>query len=893
MRMEQWLYKIRHLIRSLVQRQQVEHELDEELRYHFERQVEEHMARGMTAEQARKAAKRGLGNVETRKEECRDSWIVAPLDRLARDTRLACRTLGRDVGFTIGVLLLLALGIGANVAMFSIVDSILLEPLPYREPDRLVVVREGVPDGGNATGAVNARHFLEWQRECDCFEDLALAEWIAEVNLAGEGDPERVPSLRVTPNMFSLLGVSAEIGRTFAPDDAVPGENAPAPIVISHGLWQRRFGRDPNALGKTLSLDGVSSVVVGVLPSGFRPDTNGPDARADVYRPWDLGAHTAVPWRGWNNDYSYSAVGRLRDGASAEATLEQLDALQAAIAAEHFGESDSRGLEAVLIPLHEWVTGTSRQGLLLLLAAVGAALLVACLNIANLMLVRATARSREAGVRAALGASRLAIFRGVIVESALLSCGGAAAGIGIAIGGLEMFERIAGAGLPRAGEVQMDGTALLAALALAIISTLAFGLLPALKLTRVDPQKALRTSSRAFTETAERVRLRHALVSAEVGFSTLLLIVGGLLLVSFVRLDSVDRGFNPTSLLTAGIGLPFTRYPENADRLAVYEEILDGLRGRPGIVAAGVTTRLPLTGSAWGSTAIAEGTNPVAAERPQVQYRFVSPGYLEAMGLTLLTGRALDERDYARPVAIVSERAANVVWPSVDPLGRRFHMGDPENLQEVVGLVPDVLTDGFTTDPPPIVYMSLTGQGFVQPSVSIAVRTDGDPLVAVGALRDAIQSIDADLPISNVRTMQQIESASLGERRFQLTLIAGFGAAALLIAALGTYSVLAYGVKIRAHDIAVRIALGAQPGSVLAMVLRQGLQPALVGLGLGIAAALILGRFLSSQLYSVTPTDVPTLIAVAAVMLVAALLAALLPARRAARTRLQDALRYE
>jgi predicted permease len=900
MPLDRWRYTWPLRLRSLFRRGRVDQELDDELQDHIERQIDEHVARGLTREQARTIVLRAFGGMERHKEECRDSWVIAPLDHLARDTRQACRALRRDLGFTAGVFLLLALGIGANVAVFSIVNGVLLRPLPYSESDRLFVVPEVRPRADEALGSVNALHYLEWQRECDCFEDIALSEWVYHVNLSGNGGPERVPSVRVTPNAFEVLGVSAQIGRTFVPEDAEPAPSAreanffapPKVVLISDGLWRRRYGADPAIVGKTINMDGQVTVVVGVLPPGFRHDWGKPDADAavDLYKPWAL--TPLPPWWNWSNNYSYTALGRLADGVSVEAALEELNSIQAAIAAEHIEHHPT--LRAALVPLHDWLTGHSREGLLLLLAAVGVALLVACLNIANLMLVRAAGRSREAGVRAALGASRTAIVRGVLIESGMLACAGAAAGVGLAAASLQFFASFAPAGLPRVDEVQMDGAVLLAALGFAVAATLLFGLLPALRMTRADPQDALRVNSRAFTDSGRQLRVRQALVSVEVGLSTCLLIVAGLLVMSFIRLDAVARGFDARNVLTASIGLPGARYGDDAAKRAFYDRLLERLRHSPGVAAAGLTSVLPLTGSMWGSRVIPAGENPPVEERPRAEYRFVSPGYLEAMGIPLLAGRSLSPRDDERRVAVLSERAARLAAPDEDPVGRRFWRGSPDELFEIVGLVPDVPSEGLAVEPTPLVYAPLTATGgAIFPYASIAVRTEGDPTMAVGVLRDAVASLDPELALSDVRTMRQIERASLGERRLQLWLVVAFGAASLLIAAVGTYSVLAYTVASRTNELAIRLALGARPSAVRAMVLRQGMRPILVGLAAGVVTAVILGRFLSSLLYSVTPRDPATLTTVVAVTLVAALLASWLPARRAARTSLQDALRYE
>src|SRR5690606_18074173 len=600
-------------------------------------------------------------------------------------------------------------------------------------------------------------------------------------------------------------------------------------------------------------------------------------------------------WWTWTNNYSYSAVARLADGMSLTETLERLNAVQAAIADEHFRgtEWSAVSLEAVLIPLHEWVTGGSRQGLLMLLAGVFAALLVACLNIANLMLARGTGRTREAGIRGALGASRVAIFRGALIESGLLGAAGAAGGVIVALAGLEVFASIAGAGLPRAKAVEPDGSALALIALLAAGSTVAFGLLPALRTTQVNPQRVLRAGGRSFTETAELGRARQALVAIEVALSSSLLIVAGLLLASFVRLDGVERGFSADNVLTAGVSLPFARYPDDDARLAFYEALLGRLEGTPGIIAAGVTSALPLSGNNWGSTALPVGVDLPAEERPRVQYRFVSPGYLEAMGIPILAGRPFERREYADRVAVLSQRAALAVWGDPRPIGRRFYPPEAPPY-EVVGIVPDVPSEDLAEVPAPIVYVPLAAApGIVFPVASIAVRTTEDPRAAAGFLREAVRALDPGLAVSSIRTMREVEAATLGERRFQLVLAVAFGAASLLIAALGTYAMLSYGVAARAPELAVRLALGAPAAAVRRLMLRQGMRPVLVGLAAGIIVALLCGRFLSSLLYAVVPGDPATLAAVTAVTLAAALLACWLPAHRAARMPLLETLRSD
>lgn len=890
--LEQWRHRMRLLFRSLLHRRKVEQELDDEIRYHIERQVELNLATGMREDEAYRAARRAFGNVETRKEYCRDHWAVSSLDRLRRDLRHAFRTLGREPSFTAGVLLLIALGVGANVAVFSIVDGVLLKPLPYSEPDRLMIVRERIPERDEIFRSVNALHYQEWVA-CGCFEEIALAEYVQQANFASEGDPLRVSGMRVTPNTFSMLGVSVQLGRTLMPEDGEPGRDTN--ILISDRLWRNQLGSDPEIIGKFIRLDEMPFTVVGVLPAGFRyyaaqgdPDT------IDIYQPWNL---ERQPWWSWTNNYSYSAVGRLAAGVSLQAARQELNAIQSGVAREHFtGDAAAQHLEAVIVPFRDWVTSQNRAGLYLLLGAVGAAFLVACLNIANLMLVRATARSREAGIRSALGASRLAIFRSVFIESALLALAGGIGGVAIAFIALRLFANLAATVLPRVNEVRLDMPVLAAAVGLTVTAMLVFGLIPALRLTRVDPERALEAGGRTATDSMSRMRGRQALVSAEVALSVTLMFVVGLLLASFLRVSGVERGFDPTNVVTAGINLPAPRYPDDESRLQFWNQLRAELIAAPGVIDAGFTSILPLQGNYFGSTAICEGEQLPAEQKPSVQYRFISEGYLRAMGVPVLRGRYLTAEDYERNSAVVSERTARILWGDENPVGRRFHWNEPENLFEVVGVVPDVPSVDLESEPAPIVYrpMTATGSGsLVQSFATIALRLSGQPGRGASILRDAVASLDRDLALSRLQTMSQIESASVGGRRLQLYLVGGLGIASLAIAALGIYSVLAYAVSARLHELAMRMALGARRRSVSSLVLRQGMRPVLVGIGLGIAGAIALGRALSGLLFGVAPTDGTTIALVITVTLAASLLATILPARRAASTSVLRILRYE
>lgn len=816
-------------------------------------------------------------------------------DTLAQDVRQAWRRLLHDRFFTVAAILILALGIGANTAVFSIVNSVLLRPLVFQEPERLFAIQEVVPQLTQFAPQlpVNAWHYREWKSRCSCFEDVALSNQ-QEFNLTGEGDPERVSAARVTPNFFSVFGTSAQVGRTFVSEEGQDGkENV---VVLSDALWRRRFGGNPSIVGQTIRLNGVSHVVVGVLPPSFRyhlRPTVGTTfrERVDVYKPWPIDKDQS----GWVGDHNYTAVARLPRGKTPRQALAELNVIQAEIATR-FQTSDGQrvpwDLFGVLVPLQDQVVERGRSGLLLLLAAVGTVLLIACLNLGNLMLVRATARGRDTAILAALGASRGRIFRGVLTESLLLASWGAALGVGLAYTLVRAFVIVAPIDLPRVDEVSIDSHALAFAIVLAVGTALLFGILPAFRLMRADPQESLRTAGRSLTESRSKLRIREGLVAVEVGLSAALLIVAGLLITSFIHLGEVDRGFDAQNVLTAEISLPNTRYPDKEKRREFYRDLTSRIEAQSGVIAAGVISVLPLQGDAWADIVTIEGDTRPLAERPILRYRTVSPNYLRAMGIPLYSGRSIQETDYPRRVAVVSQGAAEKIWRGENPIGKRFRRAAPaEPAFEVLGVTGNVRSTGIDKEPEPIVYVSLWERA--PETGSIAIRTSSDSRQAIGILRESVKSLDPDVPIAEIQTMTQIESNSVAQRRLQTLLVLSFAASALVLAALGTYSVLRYSVSRRTNEIGIRMALGAKPADVAMMVLRQGLWPVAIGLGAGIVGALAIGRFLSALLFSVSPRDPATFAIVACVTLAAALVACWIPARRAAKLAPLRALRYE
>lgn len=815
------------------------------------------------------------------------------LEHLRQDIVFALRVLRKERSFALTAIAILALGIGAQTAVFSLVNGILLRPLEYRDSSRLYTIQEIIPEVSRFYPVlpVNARHYLEWTKHCNSCESTALSNTDdSNLNLTGRGEPQRVFGEKVTGNYFSLLGIDAEIGRVFGPSDAQPGHDHVA--VISDGLWRRKFGGDPSVLGRSITLNDTVYTVVGVLPAWFRAPAwkaLGIPMRSevDVFQPW------AINEKDWDpaGEFNFGAIVRLRRGVTPARATAELNVIQSQIASKLTGE-DRVHLLVKLTSLRGIVTEQERGGLWLLLAAVGAVLLIVCVNLGNLMLTRALGRTRETAVRIALGAPRARVMGGILSECLLLAFGGGLLGIAVAETLVRGLVAWAPVDLPRLSEVHVDWRVLLFALGAAGFSGLFFGLFPAWRLTRVDPQDAMRSGSRGATETGGRMRLRELLVSVEVGLSCLLLIVAGLLLTSFVRLMGVNSGFQVQHILTAQISPPTPRYKDQAKRQQLYRNIVAKLQTEPGVVSAGLISVLPLNGQLWADVISAPGDTRPIMQRPISAYRPITPGYFRTMGIALIEGRDFSESDQPRKLAIISEHTAQTVWPGQDAIGKQFRRGDPkEPPYEIVGVVADVRDKGLQENPGLMVYVPYWDRA--PSSAAVAVRTAGDPLMATGAIREAVWSVDSQLPVSNIETMDQIESRSLSQRRFQIALLAIFAGSALLLAALGTYGVLAFSVARRTNEIGIRIALGAQPASIRTMVMRRGLAPVSIGFAAGLISALALGKVLSGFLFSVAPYDPLTILAVLVVTLMTAAAACWIPARRATRIDPLDALRYE
>ncbi len=698
-------------------------------------------------------------------------------------------------------------------------------------------------------------------------------------DIATGGEPASILGADVPHNLFTLFGVEPILGRTFFADEEREGHNRV--VILSESLWRSRFNADPSLVGKSILLDGQNHHVVGIMPAWFRlPYIGATNVRFEIFRPLVLSQTEQSRLMG---NFNYAAVIRLRPGVNAEQALAEINVVQARFPRQAGVQGD---LKAMFIPVHELVTGRARLGLWMLAAAVGTVLLIVC-NLANLLLSRMASRSREAAIRTALGASRGRQFRQVLTESLLLAVSGGALGILLASWIVQLLVATTTLDIPRLEEVRLDSSVLVFAFCVTLLTGLAFGALPAWRLTRSDPQEALRAGSHTVTEGRRGLRLREGLISLEVGLSAALLIVAGLLTTSLTRLLRVDKGFDAGHVSTVDIGLSGSLYAEPANREKFFNRLLAKVSAIPSVQASGFVTALPTRGETWQDPIYLEGEG---SRRHPVNNRYASPGYFRAMNIAVRNGRAFEESDRGRSVAVLSDKAAKLLWPGEpNPVGRRF-VGEDNKPKTLVGVVAEVRAV-LHTDPPPTAYYPWWQR--VPGGVSLVVRTTSDPHNAAGALRTALRSEDAQLPIRAIRTMEEVVDLSVAQRRFQLTLMVVFAVSALLVASLGIYGVVSYSVARRRNEIGIRMALGAQRSRLLGLVIRQGMAPVVVGLAAGVAAALFLGRAIRGLLFGVQPTDPLTIGGVTVLLLVVGGLACLIPARRAVATDAVAALRFE
>jgi putative ABC transport system permease protein len=863
------------LIRNLFRTDRVERDLAAEVESWLELLEQEKRAAGLAPDEARRAARLELGGVEQLKEQVRTARAGALVDQCLQDLRYGARVLRRNPGFAVAAVLTLALGIGANSAIFSVVNGVLLRPLPYIDSERLVVL-EGVQYRGE---------FLELQQRSRTL-DLAAYEGPRPVSLTGEGEPVRFEGTGVTAGLFALLGVQAVLGRAFEPGDDGPGSE---PVVIlGHGLWRQRFGGDHGVLGRSLRLDGVTRRVVGVMPAGFHfpapdtvlwtPTTIDP---ADRLQLWSTG---------------FWMIGRLRP----DATLEHARAEVAALAPQMrelfpWQMPPDYGARATAIPLRDRLVGDVRPTLLVLLGAVACVLLIACANVGNLLLARGLARQKELAIRSALGAHRSRLVRQIFTESSLIAALGGACGLLLAATALALLQAWAPASLPRLPEVAIDRRVLEFTMAITLLSAVIFGAAPALRATASTLQPALGDGGRGGVSRHRR-RLAGALVAAEIALAVVLVIGAGLLTKSFWRLLQVDPGFRPDRLVAATVTPPEFRYRDVPARRAFYRDLLERLAAVPATGDAAVSDRLPFGGGNWGSVFIIEGRPDPAREGGDWPWSRVmavaSEEYLRVTGTPLLRGRGFTPADTAEglPVVLVSDWLARRYWPDEDPIGRRIRFPGSA-WHTIVGVVGDVKWEGLAEAPAGALYQPL-GQGRAG-AMRVLVRSNADPAIVATTVRTVVASLDPDTPVDDIRTMEQLIARSVERPRLAAVLVGAFAVLGLLLGAIGVYGVIADAVGQRRQEIGVRVALGATTGRVRAMILREGLVLALAGAGAGLAGALAVTRLLSALLYGVSPTDPLTFALVPLLLVAVALLASYVPARRATRIDPVAALRAD
>jgi predicted permease len=803
------------------------------------------------------------------------------------EIRYAIRTLVRSSGFAAVAILTLALGIAANTAVFTVFNEVLLKPLPYAGANRLVAVQEVFPRFARFGPSlpVTAWHFREWRKHNRTFADLALVA-LNQFTLTINGEPQRVLTGRVSASFFPMLAIHPALGRTFTEDEDRPGRDHV--VVLSDALWTRAFHRDPAVVGRKIVLDGAPYDVVGVLPPGIRVPTQGNllsndfgNAEAELWKPFAIGDSDLAILA----EFNYGCLGRLKPGVSTAQAIADLNVIQSQIVAS---QAEKVELRTTVTELQEQMTGRSRSSLTLLLAAAGAVLLIVVVNLANLLLARAGGRRHELAIRAAIGASLSRLVRQTLVESILLAAAGGALGALVAKWALAAVVLKAPLDIPGLTDVHMDLSAFAFAGVVSLASGILFGALPAWRLARTDPQEALKSGGRS-TEGRRSGNLRRMLIASEVAVSAVCLVMSGLLLSSFVHLLHVDKGFQPDRAVIVGLGLSTVDYPTGANATQFVRSLLDRVRTLPGVVAAGVSNRSPLSGEGSNLSIDVEGAGLSASERPIVDYRCVTPDFFRAIGIPLISGRLIADSDGGHPVAVVSAITARRLWPHENPIGKRFRLGS-DTWIDVIGVAGDVRSS-LQKNPNMTVYIPFWQRprwGF-----ALHVRTAIDPMSITGAVRTEIRRLDPGIVVPKFWTVDSIVDASVAQRRFQLTLVLVFALAALLLAAIGVYGVVAQSVTQRTNEIGIRLALGATRADVWRLVARHGLTPVIGGLGAGLAGAAIATRLVSGFLFEVRAIDPATFTAVSLVLLAAAVVACWLPALRATRVDPLTALRYE
>ena len=886
-----WLNILRDRLRALRQRDNVIDDIDREMRSHLELQVEANIKSGMSPGEAREKAMRSFGNVSRAVDAAYDVKGGGLFETLAQDIRYGARVLLKHKAFTAVAVITLALGIGANTAIFSVVNELLLRPLPYRDADRIVMLWEVSPEGRhqNTTSRAN---FRAWREQSTSYQHMAAFS-DQRFTLTGDGEPEEVSGQLALPEIFKVLGVDPILGRTLLPEDAEPGK--PPVVVLSYGLWQRRFGGQSGVIGKPILLNGVNRTIVGVMPPNFQFHIK---QRSGTGRPAELWTTLPMPAGSIESDRGrfLSVVARLKDGVTPEQAAAELRTIQARLSDE--APQFNKNFSGEILPLREQFFGNVRRPLWLMLGAVGFVLLIACATVANLLLSLATSREKEIALRAALGARRSRIVRQLLTESLLLALLGSVLGLGFAWLGIKALMLIAPRDLLGLQSVGLNFSVLLWTLGVSVLTGIIFGLAPALHISRLNLNDSLKEGGKAESGQASGSRrLRSVLVVSEIALAVVLLASAGLLIKSFIRLQQVDRGFDTQNVISMVVRLPFARYREDAQLVAFFNQAMERLQRLPGVRSAGMVNFLPLYGGLGSSTAfkIMGRPEPPPGQEPGTDVRVVDAGYFQTMGIPLLRGRNFSDAELreAKRVILINEALARKYFPNEEPIGQRLDVAMFETpvITEIVGVVGNVRYDSLIDEAPPAVYFPHPELAY--PFMTFVLRTDGDPAAIAPAVQREIRALDPNQPISDVRTMEQVMSEAVSRSRLNTLLLALFAGLATLLSAVGIFGVMNYSVALRTREIGLRLAIGAQPRQVLLLVLRQGLLLTVIGLVLGLGASLALTRLLSGLLFGVTAVDASTFATISLLLVLVSLLACYLPARRAMRIDPMLALRYE
>jgi putative ABC transport system permease protein len=872
------------LVRNTTRKGQMDRELTEEVGSYVELLTEKKMKEGMNEREARRAAMVEVGGVEQVKEEVRAGRTGFALEIFFQDLRYGMRSLLKKPGFTLTAVIALALGIGANTAIFSVINGVLLRSLSYANPDRIVMLweRSVTETRRQMQNVISPANFLDWQKQSTSFEQMA-AIGDQRVNLTGgTGEPEEIKAQFVSQPFFAALGVQPLVGRPFLPEEDTVGNDLV--IILSHELWQTRFASDPGVVGKQATISGRQRTIVGVMPPGFHFLDN-------QVRAWmPLALDPAIDYREKTGRY-LRAVTRLKPAVTVQQAQGELTGIAKQL--EQAFPKKNTGWGVNVVPMHEQVVGEIRPILIVLLAAVAFVLLIACANVANLLLSRAAARQKELALRAALGATRIRLIRQMLTESVLLALMGGVLGVFLAYWGIQVLIAFSPDNIPRLNEITIDPRVLGFTFAISLLTGVLFGLIPALQASRPDLNDALKEGSRGSTGGRSRT-FRNIFVVAEVSLALVLLVGAGLMIRSFMRLQSVETGFNSENVLTMRAQLPRKKYAEPHQIVDFFKQAQDRIAALPGVQAVGAISYLPLTGLASrDSFKIAGQPPPAPGQEPGVEVRVVTPGYFQAMGIPLLKGRLLNERDVKETrVLLINETMAKKYFPGVDPVGKQMEVfWDGSGPDEIVGVVGDIREGALSKEPEPAIYWSHWRVPYS--GMALVVRTSGDAARFGTAVQKEIRALDPEQPVADVRTMQQVIAKSIARPRFNTLLLTIFAGVALVLASVGLYGVMNYSATQRTHEVGIRMALGATRADIMRLVVGNGMLLTFIGIGLGVAVSLLLTRVMASLLFGVTATDVPTFLGVSLVLAGVALVANYIPARRATRVDPVIALRYE